>query len=81
MLRELGRQKKVAFYSQMINKNLDILIENSRDKSSGRLKGLTSNYIKVLIDGPDQLKNTIQTVKIMKMVDDNSVYGIDKFLY
>lgn len=66
-MRELGNVKKTEFYHRFIGRTVEILIESSRDKKTGNLKGLTSNYIPVLLDGPDLLKNKLVHVKIETM--------------
>ena len=63
-MRRLGDQKRRAFYRRHVGKSMIVLVEETRDKHSGRLKGLTGNYIPVLIDGPDRLGNTFQLVDI-----------------
>ena len=72
-LRKLGALKKKAFYSSSIGKTAEIIIEGKKTKS-GQLKGVTSNYIPVLINGGDNLKNSIAKVRINKL-NDNSVSG------
>jgi threonylcarbamoyladenosine tRNA methylthiotransferase MtaB len=48
-MRELGRQKRQAFYRQFINQELSVLVEDRREKETGRWKGLSRNYIPVLL--------------------------------
>jgi threonylcarbamoyladenosine tRNA methylthiotransferase MtaB len=74
-IRELGKFKKKKFLKQSIGKTTEILIEEAPDKKSGLLKGLTGNYITVLLDGPLDLKKAIVKVNIDKVFDDNSVMG------
>ncbi|MBW1898884.1 MAG: tRNA (N(6)-L-threonylcarbamoyladenosine(37)-C(2))-methylthiotransferase MtaB [Deltaproteobacteria bacterium] len=75
-MRELGKLKKKNFLQQSIGKTTEILIEEKPDKKSNLLKGISDNYIIVLLDGPRYLKNTIVKVRIDKVFDDNSVMGI-----
>jgi threonylcarbamoyladenosine tRNA methylthiotransferase MtaB len=49
IMRELGRQKRLAFYHQFLNQELCVLIEDRQDKTTGRWKGLSRNYIPVLL--------------------------------
>jgi threonylcarbamoyladenosine tRNA methylthiotransferase MtaB len=74
-LLNLGRQKKAVFYTQMVGKTVDVLIEEKRESSSGRLTGISSNYVRVLIDGDDSLKNKISPCRIIKILNPNAVYG------
>ena len=42
------------------------------DKKTGLLKGMTDNFIPVLVDGSDDFKNKIVSVKIKKVEDTNT---------
>jgi len=44
-----------------------VLVELARDKKSGLLKGMTDNFIPVLVDGSDDFKNKIVSVRIKKV--------------
>jgi threonylcarbamoyladenosine tRNA methylthiotransferase MtaB len=48
-LRALGKQKRLAFYERFLGKELDVLVEDRKDKGSGRLKGFSRNYIPVFL--------------------------------
>jgi threonylcarbamoyladenosine tRNA methylthiotransferase MtaB len=74
-LLNLGRNKKSEFYTKMIGKSLDVLIEEKRDAASGQLTGVSSNYVRVLIDGEDNLKNKILPCSITKILNPNTVLG------
>lgn len=74
-IRELGLLKKKTFYEKSIGKTARVLIEAKRDRDTGLLKGLTSNYISVQIDGPDYLKNIMVDVKLVEMLDRESILG------
>ncbi len=74
-MRELGLQKKYDFFNSFIGKNVEILVEGTRDRVSGHLKGLTSNYIPVMLKGSDHLKNTFIKVKIQKVDSEFRVFG------
>jgi threonylcarbamoyladenosine tRNA methylthiotransferase MtaB len=67
-VRDLGFEKKQAFYRLHVKKIVECLMEG-RDKETGLWKGLTPNYIPVLVEaGMDQadLKNQILPVRITK---------------
>jgi threonylcarbamoyladenosine tRNA methylthiotransferase MtaB len=63
-LRTLGLQKKAQFFRQQLGQTVEVLVEQKRDRLTGLLKGLTSNYIPVLIDADDSLMNTFATVTL-----------------
>jgi threonylcarbamoyladenosine tRNA methylthiotransferase MtaB len=50
-MRELGKQKRQAFYRKYLHQELSVLVEDRRDKETGRRKGFSRNYIPVLITG------------------------------
>jgi threonylcarbamoyladenosine tRNA methylthiotransferase MtaB len=74
-MRSLGHVKKKDFYKKFTGKTLEILIEDKRDRSTGLLKGITSNYIPVHVNGDDHLKNTLVQVRIDKIKSDKKVLG------
>ena len=66
-MRILGNEKRLKFYRTFIGQVLPILIETDREASTNLLKGISSNYLPVLIDAGDKLKNKIVDVKIQKL--------------
>jgi threonylcarbamoyladenosine tRNA methylthiotransferase MtaB len=74
-MRNLGDEKRLMFYQGFIGHTLDALIEETRDYKTGFLKGITSNYIPVLVDAPDGLQNTIVPVRIEKITEDSQPLG------
>jgi threonylcarbamoyladenosine tRNA methylthiotransferase MtaB len=74
-MRTLGNQKKEAFYKKFIGKTVKILIESKRDESTGLLKGITSNYIPVRVNGGDNWVNTIVPVRIDRVDKNQTVFG------
>ena len=74
IIKELSNEKYLEFLKKNKGKILNVMIEKKRDKSTGFLKGVSENYIQVLIDSKDDsLKNTIQKVIIQDM--DKHVLG------
>lgn len=56
-LRHLSQSKKAAFYQAQTGRQVDVILENRRDPSSGCLKGVSANYLTVLTNGPDHYRN------------------------
>jgi threonylcarbamoyladenosine tRNA methylthiotransferase MtaB len=52
----------LEFKKMFVGKNVEVLVEDKRDRN-GFLQGYTDRYIKVHIDGPDNLKG--QLVKVL----------------
>jgi threonylcarbamoyladenosine tRNA methylthiotransferase MtaB len=74
-MRTLGQHKRSLFYRRFTGISLPVLIETKRDGSTGLLKGISSNYLPVLINGNDELQNKIVEVKIEKL-EENRIFGV-----
>ena len=71
---ELSDELESIYYNKFINKEIDVLIEEVKEKKS---IGHTDNYIKVIIN--EELKhNNFYKIKINK-VDKTDVYGTKKY--
>ncbi len=71
-LRRLSLEKGGQFYRSHLGQELQALIEKERDPETGLLKGISDNYIKVLLSGPDAAMNRIRPVRISS-IDANRV--------
>ena len=74
-VRELGQHKKKVFLSSQAGCSTKVLVENRRDRRTGCLKGISANYITVLVEGSDELMNTFQDVRLVGLHDDQSMIG------
>ncbi len=74
-MRRLGEFKKRCFYNKFIGEKIDALMEDKKETVSGCLKGVTSNYIPVLVTWDDRYKNTLVQVRIEALNTDNTVFG------
>jgi threonylcarbamoyladenosine tRNA methylthiotransferase MtaB len=72
----MGNNKKMEFYKKLIGKKVQLLIEGTRSRSTGHLKGITSNYVPVFVSGKDNLKNHIVQARIDKLYGNQAVFGI-----
>ena len=50
-MRELGKQKRHAFYRRFLHQELHVLVEDLREKETGRWRGFSRNYIPVSLHG------------------------------
>jgi threonylcarbamoyladenosine tRNA methylthiotransferase MtaB len=57
LLRRLGEVRRQAFAARFVGTRLKVLVEETREPACQRLRGYSRNYVKVLIQGTDQLKN------------------------
>ncbi len=84
-MRELGKQKRQAFYRQFLNQELSVLIEDRREKGTGRWKGLSRNYIPILLTNDEGIKghrdwvNQEWTVRVTELTEKGMIgKGLEK---
>ncbi len=79
-MRELGKQKRQIFYQQFLHQELSVLVEGRREKGTGRWRGLSRNYIPVLLinkNGAEENRNWVNsewTVRVTELAE-KSVIG------
>ncbi len=66
-MRRLGTEKRKRFYEDRVGSSVKVLVETTRVRPSGCLKGLTENYIPVHFHGDDELCNSFQSVRIERL--------------
>jgi threonylcarbamoyladenosine tRNA methylthiotransferase MtaB len=66
-IRQLGNIKKSEFYNKFVNKTLEVLIESNSAYADGYVKGTSSNYIPVLVQGAPTLIHSIIQVKVQQV--------------
>jgi threonylcarbamoyladenosine tRNA methylthiotransferase MtaB len=74
-LRKMGMKKRLDFYANYLHEEREVLVETTRDRKTGMLKGVSRNYIPVLFDGPDHLQTRIVQVRI-EAVKGRDVFGV-----
>lgn len=75
VLRDLGAKKRETFSRRFLGKTLPVLVEHTRDKKTGLIKGFSHNYLPVLLDKhPASLVNTIVTA-IAENYEDGKLTG------
>ena len=75
IIKALSTFKYIEFVNKNIGKTQEILIEKRFDKRTGLLKGVTRNYLTVLINSVDErMLNTFQNIKITKFKN-GKIYG------
>jgi threonylcarbamoyladenosine tRNA methylthiotransferase MtaB len=70
-MRRLGDAKRTNFNQRFIGRKIPILVESNRHAATGCLKGISSNYLTVLVDSDDSLSNQIISVRIAEQVENN----------
>jgi threonylcarbamoyladenosine tRNA methylthiotransferase MtaB len=77
-LRKLSLIKKKKFEESMLDKTLKAVIQTKNDRKTNMLKGITSNYLSVLIKNDQDIKGKIVDI-IPKKWDENDVlHGVIK---
>ena len=74
-VRVLGNRKRMAFLEKHIHTEIEVLVETTPDVKTGRLKGVTSNYIKVLLDKHEGIENSFQKVRVQGIHDTQALVG------
>ncbi len=67
IIKQISAQKHAEFLQNNVSSIQEVLIEKNVDKATGLLKGVTRNYINVLIEQSEdfsEIKNTLQKVSI-----------------
>lgn len=74
VIKSISKEKYDEFLSKNIGTIREVLVEKRPDKKTGMLKGVTDNYITVLLEnGQDEYK-TLQRVELTR-VEDGRVFG------
>ena len=75
IVKKISAEKLNLFINKNIGLEREVLIEKRSDKKTGLLKGMTRNYLTVILDSKDNnLKNTIQKAKITEYKN-GKIYG------
>lgn len=75
IIKAISHRKHEEFISNNIGQIREVLIEKRLDKKTGFLKGVTRNYLTVIINSKDEkLFNTLANVKITKY-EQGKIYG------
>ncbi len=74
-IRAIGREKKQAFLRKAVGHNANVLVETRRDAATGHLTGLTANYQRVVVEGPDRYMNTIVPTLIESVQSNGNLWG------
>lgn len=51
-LRHAAHTQRARFVERQVGRTLEAVVEKARDRSTGKLRALTSNYVSVLLDAP-----------------------------
>lgn len=74
-LRVLNEGLMLNYQEKFIGETKEVLVEEERDHQTDLLTGYTDNYLKVLLEGSDELKNELVNVKLEESVDPSHLKG------
>lgn len=75
-VKAISKIKYEDFLASLVGEKTSILVEKRPDKATGFYKGVTKNYVTVLVKSEEKdLYNTIQNVKITE-IKDGKLYGV-----
>lgn len=74
-VRAIGDAAKKRFMEAAVGSRAEVLVEKERDRKTGLLKGLTSNYIPVQFEGDDELMNQLVPVVLEAVSDAGHLTG------
>lgn len=77
-LKQIALSASFTYRKQFLGRKVDILVETKRDSRSKLLCGYTDTYIKVLIEGSEELMNQIIPVELTEVERD---YTLGRTLY
>jgi threonylcarbamoyladenosine tRNA methylthiotransferase MtaB len=66
-LKALAQKTSYKYRKRFLNKETKVLVEHTKDKDTGLLKGYDDKYIKILLQGPDDYISKICSVRIKKV--------------
>jgi len=74
-LRVVNEALMLDYQKKFLGEKKEVLIEEVRDHQTNLLTGYTDNYLKVLVDGPDKLKNELVEVELAETFDSYHILG------
>ena len=74
IIKKISAEKMNEFLQRNLGTTREVLIEKRPDKHTGNLKGLTENYINVIVENGTDEFNTLQQVKLER-IQNGKMYG------
>ena len=73
VLRDLARRKNFEFRRGLAGRVEEVLVLETRARATGRLVGLSGNYVEVQFDGPDGLMGRLTRVRVTGVERDRTL--------
>ena len=74
IIKKISSEKEKLFLQSNLGEIREVLIEKKPDKNTGKLKGVSDNYITVIIENGSNQFNTLQNVRIDR-IENNKIFG------
>ncbi|MBU4485094.1 radical SAM protein, partial [bacterium] len=74
-LLELSIKKRKSFYNRYLDQTLEVIVENKKHLKTGKLRGISGNYIPILFDGSNSLLRSVSSVTITNVDETLTVFG------
>lgn len=74
IIKQISAEKMNEFLQMNLGTTREVLIEKRPDKHTGNLKGLTENYINVIVENGTDEFNTLQQIKLER-IQNGKMYG------
>ena len=74
IIKKISAKKMSEFLKNNVGEIREVLVEKRPDKNSGKLKGITDNYVNVILENGVEEFNTLQKVKIDR-IENGKAYG------
>ncbi len=69
-MRKIGRDKKMAFYQAHVGQIEEVLVEGPAPDRPGWLRGVSANYLKVVLPGQVEWQNRRLGVRFLQVWDE-----------
>jgi threonylcarbamoyladenosine tRNA methylthiotransferase MtaB len=76
-LRDAGRAKGDEFRRRLVGRVEDVLVLETRDRTTGGLVGLTGSYVEVVFAGPERLMRTLARIRVTDADGDRAIGELD----
>lgn len=76
-LRDAGRAKSEEFRRRLVGRVEEVLVLETRDRTTGGLVGLTGSYVEVVFSGSERLMRTLARVRVTDAHGDRALGELD----
>jgi len=63
----VGADLARAYHERFVGREIEVLVEHTRDRRTGHLCGYSERYVRAYFDGPDALMGTLARVRVLRV--------------